>query len=444
MPTKFLHCVTFAALFLLLILAGCTQATPTAIPATPAEPTPTSTLVPTTAPTVVPTETAVVVDPEAVRTTLTDMLLSTLQVSVPVTSGVGIESAYALPLETTDESVLWLAHTTGIRSFEPEQAHVMAVYTLSDETWQEVARREFLPGETMDAPNFSPDYLGEESLAQVQIEPDHLWIQAEGGVGAHSGVYGLFSFDGAFFTEQVNGFSSSPGVGQLADVNNDGINEVLLDATDYYVFCYACGVRAVGWQIHYWDGTQMVPVELAELSEDAPAQVQEFNQTLLALVAAGLWKDAQAMLDGAAIFSYTSPTLQWNLAHVRVNATARQEVIAGESAYPLLGYVFYGDYTGAVEYMREYGADGLFIPDTDLITGTVAAGWETEVAERLSTNASAAIDQQPELAAAYFVRGWGEYIRDYDESAAVADVQKALELAPDDVLYQKSVEFLTE
>lgn len=144
------------------------------------------------------------------------------------------------------------------------------------------------------------------------------------------------------------------------------------------------------------------------------------------------------------IWIQTESALPWNLVYVRVNAEARQAEAERESAYPLLSKVFYGDYAGAVEIMRAVGADGLFIPETGLITGTVAEGWQTELADRLTGNATAALAIQPDLAAAYFVRGWGEYVRNFDEAAAVADIQKAAELVPDDALYRKSVEFLTE
>lgn len=449
----------------IFLVAACNRSTPTPAPtvaaptatptaAAPAE-TPAVTTPVTTTEVITPTApvttteavtptTPITVDPAAARSTLTALLLDRLTVSVPVTSGVGIEGAVAFPLTTTNESVLWLAYTIGIRSFDPEQAHVMAIYAPDGENWREVARTEFVSTGNPEDMGGSPDYLGEGSITQVQIEPEHLWLQVEGGVGAHSGVYGLYSFDGSNLTQQISGFSSSPGVGRVEDVNGDGVNEVLIDATDFYVFCYACGVRAILYNIWYWDGAQMTQVELQPLAGDAPAAVSAFNDQLIALAQAGLWQDAQAMLDEAAVFSYTEPALQWNLAYVRFNAEARQAAATEDTAYPLLSKVFYGDYAGAVEILRAVGADGLFIPETELITGTVAEGWQAEVADRLTNNATAALDVRPELAAAYFVRGWGEYVRAFDEAAAVADVQKAAELAPDDELYSKSVEFLTE
>ncbi len=435
----------------IVVLGACnrTEPTPTVTPPPPtvtAKPAATATMAPTEAPT--PTEPSIAIDPDAARATLRTLLLNSLAVSVPVTSGVGIESVHAFPLETAAGAPLWLAHTTGVRSFDPEQAHVMALYTPADPPtggdWDEVARQEFSFDGAADGPTFSPDYLGEGSVSQVQIEPEQLWVQVEGGVGAHSGVYGLFAFDGEQLTEQLNGFSSSPGLGRIEDLNNDGLYEVLLDASDYYVFCYACGVRAVQWEIHRWDGTQMVPVRLEPLSDDAPAAVRSFNERLIALAEAGLWQDAESLLDEAATFSYTEPTLSWNLAHVRLNAAERAAEATNESAYPLLSKIFYGDYGGAVELMRTIGADGLFIPETELLTETVAANWQVELSERIITNATAALQVNPDLAAAYFVRGWGHYLQAFDEAAAVPDLQEAVALAPTDQLFTKSLKFVTE
>ena len=94
--------------------------------------------------------------------------------------------------------------------------------------------------------------------------------------------------------------------------------------------------------------------------------------------------------------------------------------------------------------MRTVGADGLFIPTTELVMGTVAESWEPTLADWIVKTVDPALALQPDLAAAYFLRGWAAYIREHTEAAAVPDVQKAAELAPDDELYNKSLQFLTE
>lgn len=428
---------------LLLMLGGCNRPTPTPT-ATAAAPTATTapaepTAIPTEAPT--PTVTSI---PTTPKEQVEALLYSSLQLTEPTTNSIGIEGTYAFSLTTTTEQDRWLVHTVGIRNFDPLQNHVMAIYAHNDENWQEVARVELAMGDNAEEPSVSPDYLGEGSVTQVPIEPEHLWIQVEGGAGAHSGVYGLFSFDGNSLTEQISSFSPSPGVGRVEDLNNDGTAEVLLDESDPYVFCYACGVRLVQWGIDRWDGARMISVTLEALSDSAPADVRNFNQNLIALAQAGLWKDALAALDDAAVFSYTEPTLQWNLIYVQVNGEARREVAVNNPAYPLLTHLFYGDYEAALAILREIGADGLFIPESELVVGTVAEGWEPTLADWITQTVNPALDLQPDLASAHFLRGWAAYLRDHNAADAVADVRTAAELAPDEELYTKSLEFLTE
>jgi hypothetical protein len=435
----------------LLMLVGLLVAL-TACPARTPTPAPTNTPEPTSGPT--PTE-----EPEQVETPSTseppggaaeDELAALVAAKLGITTSgtttatIGIEGVKIVALENTlSEAPLWLAYTYGLRNFEPMQHHAIAIYTRQDNNWEEITTMLFTDMGAPEEPGFSPDFVGEGSVTQVQIEPSHLWIQVEGGVGAHSGVYGLFSFDGSTLTEQVKGFSASPGVGQLRDLNGDGVQEVLLDASEYYVFCYACGVRRVQYEVYRWDGAQMVRVMLSPLSEAAPAEVREFNDNLVALAQAGLWKDALAMLPEAAAFSYSEPAFSWNLAYIRLNAEARKAEAEGESpAYPLLDQVFFGDFEAAVDILRDAGADAIFIPDTPLVVGTVAEGWEPTLADWITTTVDSALAVQPDLAPAYFLRGWAIYLATQDETAVLPDVQRAAELAPDDELYTKSVDFL--
>lgn len=430
---------------LLVVLAGCNptapEATPTIAPpatepaATTAPPTATAIPEPTATPTPVP---------DTPKGQVEGMLYDSLKLTKPATDSIGIERVYAFQLATNTDQELWLAHTIGIRNFDPLQNHVLAIYEKTGESWQEVTRVELAMGDNPEDPGVSPDYLGEGTVTQVQVEPEHLWIQVEGGAGAHSGVYGLFSFDGSALTEEVSSFSSSPGVGRIEDLNNDDVAEVLLDASDPYVFCYACGVRLVQWAVERWDGTQMISVTLTTLSDAAPAEVKTFNQELIDLAQAGLWQDVLTKVDEAAAFSYTEPALEWNLIYARLNAEARRDATANEPAYPLLAQLFYGDYEAVLDILRGVDADALFIPETPLVVGTAAEGWEPTLADWIDQTVAPVIEYNPDLATAYFLRGWGAYVREYDMAAAVADVQKAAELAPDEELFTKSVEFLTE
>ena len=439
-----------AFLSALLVLSGCsnTESTPASVtlPATAtssAEPAATAVVdaPPTATPAPAATATPVPTTPKG---QVEALLYESLNVTKPATDSIGLEGAYAFQVETNSDQELWLAHTIGIRNFDPLQNHVLAIYEKRGESWNEVTRIELAMRDNPADPGVSPDYLGEGGVTQIQVEPSHLWIQVEGGAGAHSGVYGLFRFDGTAFLEEVSSFSSSPGIGRSEDLNNDGISEVLLDVSDPYVFCYACGVRLVNWAIDRWDGTQMISVTLSALSDSAPAEVSTFNQNLLDLANAGLWKDLLATLDEAATFSYTEPTLEWNLIYARLNAEARRDAATSQPAYPLLSQLFYGDYDAVLALLSDVGADALFTPQSPLIIGTPAEGWEPTLADWLVNTVDPALALKPDLAAAYFLRGWSAYLREYNTAAALADVQKAAELAPDEPLFSQSVELLSK
>jgi tetratricopeptide (TPR) repeat protein len=428
-----------------LLLAACPRPTPTpgSTPAPPATDTPAPTATPAPTETPTPPVTGAEADPADLEALVAASLGITT--SETATYTIGIEGVRAIALENPlDDRPLWLAYTYGLRNFDPLQNHLLAIYTYDGDEWLELAQVELADNGDPENPAVAPDYVGDGSVTQVAIEPTHIWVQLEGGVGAHSGVYGLYSFDGSTLALQVPGFSSSPGVGRLADLNNDGIQEVLLDATDYYVFCYACGVRKIDYTVWRWDGTQMAPVTLEPLPADAPAELQTINERALALVAAGLWKDALAAVEEAQTLSVSDPseTFTWNSALIRLNAEAKRDAIS-DSPYPLLANLFYGDFDAAVAVIRdEAWVDGAFSPDSPLITGTVAEGWEEALADWITNTVDPALAYNPDLAAAYFLRGWATYVRTGDEAAALPDVQRAAELAPDDEFYAKSVEFL--
>ena len=272
-----------------------------------------------------------------------------ITISETMTYSIGLEGVRAIQLTPTAaiDTPLWLVYTYGLRNFNPIQNHHLLLYTQQANEWQEVTRLELVDNGDPENPALAPDYVSDGAVEQVTIEPDGLWIQLEGGVGAHSGVYGLFNFDGTALNLQVFGFSSSPGVAELRDLDGDGTQEVLIDASEYYVFCYACGVRRVDYQIWHWDGSQMSPVTLAPLPTEVPATLQELNDQAIALAEAGLWKDALATVDEAVALGESDPsgTFHWNELAIRLNATAKQAEISDDPmAYPLLTHVFYGDF----------------------------------------------------------------------------------------------------
>ena len=103
------------------------------------------------------------------------------------------------------------------------------------------------------------DYVNNDSVQQVMIEPSHVWLEVQSGAGAHSGCYDLFAFDPVSQSVFAANFALQFIARRrpTADVNGDGQPDVVLDQTDYYVFCYACGVTRPQYSVLAWDGAQL-------------------------------------------------------------------------------------------------------------------------------------------------------------------------------------------
>lgn len=397
-----------------------------------------------------------------------------IQISSEGTSGLNGVSAFETA-SPVDGDPIWIAYTTGIRSFDPLQNHAVAVYKKNNDTWSQLALLEMvdnpaadanaqpaeatqaqseqpkseqsLPAEAQPAQSqtVSPDFLGPGSVFPVTVSPDRLWLQVDGGTGAHSGVFALLSFDGTTLKEEASAFSSSPGAGSVEDVNGDGIGEVILNNTDYYIFCYACGVRAPSFSILRWDGTAMVAVEPQPLAADAPADMRALNDRMLEQANAGLWKDALATMDEMISLNPQAAAgdiAQWNIAWVRVNGEARRVQAESQGgAYLLLDQVFYGDFATAVDAVRGYEPESIFNFNSPLIIGTVAEGNQEALSNAILTSVAGAIKLYPADAAtapAYFLQSWAYFLQGKNAEALSA-MEQASTLAPDDKLYQDSL-----
>ncbi len=355
-----------------------------------------------------------------------------------------------LPLHTPAGSPpLWALYSTGMRNYEldPVPSHFLAIITRNDSGWQELARIDLdaPPAGDADLVEPLPDYIDPAGVQQVAIEPSRVWLTVDGGAGAHSGTFQALSFDGAALKLELAGSAASPGAGYVADVNGDGQNEIVLDATEPYIFCYACGVRHPYFAVYTWLGDALAQVEISDLMMgQRGTPPDEDSSRAVALAQAGLWPDALAAIDEAVGRAgdddppTPSGSLRWNQALIRLNHDALLAASA-DSAYALLSQVFYGDYAAAVDLMRPYSATQIFSPTTPLVVGTVAQDWQAELSGYLVSSADAALAVQPELAAAYFVRAWGRYLADPTDPLVAFDAARAAELAPGDAFYAASV-----
>jgi tetratricopeptide (TPR) repeat protein len=350
-------------------------------------------------------------------------------------SEVGISDLYYSRFNLGDGRSLWYMHTLGLRDFS-NQNHSLGIYAFESGAWQQLAAYNF-PG--FDNPDevTGPDILNIGAVKQTFIEPTNGWLVVDGNIGVHGGTYHVFRFDGQSLTLEAANANGNPGAGRIEDINGDDQQEVLLDLTSFYVFAYAAGVRIIEYEILKWDGSDLVKVELTRL--DNTNQAAEVNNQAIDLAQAELWKDARMIINEAVHQEPDNEIIRWNEAVIETIADARENA---RSSYPLMDWVFFGDYEAVLNNMRTYAPSEIFSRQSPLIVGTSAEGSEASMAETIQTFTSSALALRPDMASAYFLRGWAIYLRDQNVPAALADVQKAAELAPDDPLFASALAYL--
>jgi hypothetical protein len=300
------------------------------------------------------------------------------------------------------------------------------VYERRGDKWEEMERVEI----------DEPDILNETSVRPANIDGESTWVELSGSAGAHGGTYHLFRYSGGKLEEVVNFSNTIPSVGALEDINGDGTPEVILNETDAYVFCYACGVRYVSYSVLRWDGSKMTPVELSLLPPGGSVATvaRDLNDRAIKLAQGELWMDALTIIEGARLAEPDDQTVAWNAALIKLIAEGRRDHVV-DSPYPLLPRIFYGDYDAAVAGIRDFSPEELFHPQTPLIKGTAAEGWEEALYSAIERTTGKAIEADPQRAGAYFFRGWARWRAAPDSPEAISDLKRAAELAPDEELF---------
>ena len=457
---KTIHLKRLLILLLIgLLVAACmptANPTPTAVTMPVTTPTlePTGQTPPTEGATAVPSPTTESAEPTAVPNT--NDLLTTVQNALPANAFDGLA---VLPLHVPDgeqpalsgstalsspKGPLWAVHSQGFRNFDldPLPGHFVAIYTWQNNSWQELAYQEL---NVLDENSVGPDYLNEHSVNQVDIDPATTWLAIDGGIGAHGGTFHLLRFDGVALHLEVMGGNASPGVGYLEDLNGDGTAEVILRQHDFYVFCYACGVRYLNFGVHSWDSAAGQMVEhsiqpLPQAVQDHPAY--QPNNRAVELANADLWPAALAQIEeaerlaGETAVPTDTAILEWNAALIRLYNQAYQAEL-DHAPYPLLTNIFYGDYAAALDIMRGYSNEQLFSATPPVTQGTMAERNEQWLADYILQQTNAAIAVQPELAAAYYFRAWATYLNNPADPQISADLQQATALNPDEALFNE-------
>ena len=411
-------------------LAGTVASTP------PAASTPVSSTEPGPMP--VPTWPSVAAPrPVADITPLLDELRTELFGSGPISpeGGGALMGVYSLPMAVPANSLpLWAVYTSGLPLAPERHNNFVSIYTRTrGGTWDELAKLELA----------CPSALDAKSVRQVRIVPEKYWLEIKGDVGAHSGCYDLVSFDGHLLQDEVSYSNSFPWPGWLADLDGDRTPEVVLDKTDHYVFCYACGEAFLDYEVRRWGGGEYAQVELANLPKSSPAALRTANNDAVGFAQAGLWRDALDAISGTLKTGTQNPTVLWNNLLIGLTGGARAQH-AQSGPYPLLGNIFYGDFEAALSLMRPFSPEQLFNTAGPLIAGTVAEGWERELSRWVIQSTSEWLQLRPDLSEGYFLRGWAEILADPASTDGRSDVARAAQLAPDDELFAASQAYLSK
>ena len=351
------------------------------------------------------------------------------------------EGFAVLPLDAPPgETSLVAIHSTGFAPFPA--GHVFGIYEIASDAVTDLG--------TLELESF-PSFILDDGVVLVRAangKPawgSDRWFAVDGGTGAHGSTFDLLRFnDSDGLRSELFWSTGIPfGAGTVVDLNEDGIPEVVLDLTDAYIFCYACGVRLFDSQILRWDPETdaLVELTLEPLPADADADLREAVDTAIALAQADLWQDARTAIGVACVLAPEDPTVFWNAAQISWIADLRVEPVG---PYPLLELVFAGNHTAAVDYLATFDPFDLIDLYGPLTAGTAAEGWESVVAETLVDYADRALTVRPDLAPALFLRGLGRFWLDPAQAdLAITDVNAAAALDPDQPLYEAFANLLT-
>ncbi len=315
--------------------------------------------------------------------------------------------------------------------------HFAAVFRLDAErAWTEVARLEI-----ESAPQRTRPRLVQSGWRPPDGAP-MTWLLVEGGTGAHAGTLDLIGFDGSTLSSALSLITPRTNAGGLADLDGDGLLEVVVDDSDPYVFCYACATELKRETVYRWDGSRLAPVELRALASELPERVQAQVDRALALVGADLWREAAAAAASAAGQAPDVDDLRW--LSILINRTASLRLAsAGQIRQPLVTAVFAGEYRAAVDLMRAHEPPQTFALNGPLVVGTAAEHDVSTLAVRLLDFTERALALEPQRAAAHAVRALGLALASPDQLAdARAAMRRAAELEPDDAFYSASLTFL--
>ena len=353
-------------------------------------------------------------------------------------------TAHAFPLGTGDAGrALWAVVTNGPQPFYVDDEgdavnffHFVALYRRNaDATWSETLYQVTL--ET--APQRTEVDVHDTGPRRAR-GPAPL-IAIRGGTGAHSGTLDVVVVEGELLRIEVSHVSARPGAGEIADLDGDGVVEIVLNSSNPYVFCYACSVEERGELVYRWDGVEYAPVPL-EAPAGLEGELAEAAERVVRLAGANLWRDAALLATETAQQAPDHEGLRLLSIVINRNASLRLGY-AGSPGQPLLTNVFAGEYGAALALMAALPPEEAFALDGPLISGTAAETDLESMVAYLLFYADEALKVRNDDPAIHAVRALGQVLASPDDLArARSSIVRALRLAPDDAFLQAAQAFL--
>jgi hypothetical protein len=259
------------------------------------------------------------------------------------------------------------------------------------------------------------DFKDGQHIAGLQLIPTYregsAFLTVDGGVGAHSSFGQIFSFDGKTLKlELTTNSDAGGGALTMVDVNGDGALDAVGDATDYYVFCYACGVRSGAEEVYSWDGTAFA-LQKAQPSADATIQAA------VTAAEAGRWNVVAKTLTGVA--TPTNPADAWTVVLLKRIVALRAP--QADDASPFMSALLYGDFDAAAKVLTRYQPTALVDSQNPAFPSDLAPFAEM-VADNVVRLSTTALTQDNTLTSAQFLRGWAQTLLDSKNAAGLADL----------------------
>lgn len=455
MPTRgFSACAALLLAGCALVLSGCGSPDPTPPPSTqtpeatettaPATPTPTTatataTPSPTSAPAVEPpAEDHVVLAAELAEIALAPVLEEFGEDAEALT-------AHAFPLGVRDdEGALWAVVTNGPQPYYQGADgngvnffHFVALYRrTNDASWSDVLSQvtlETAPQRTHTVEVLDP---GPRRTAGPGV-----LIAIRGQTGAHAGTFDVLLAESELLRTVVSQISAGPDSGTIADLDGDGVAELVFNTSDPYVFCYACAVEERREQVYRWTGLEYEQVPL-EAPDDLEGDLAAEAARVVRLAEANLWRDAASLAIETSRQAPEHEGLRW-LSTLVNRMAALRIAYAGSPGQPLLTNVLAGEYGAAFALMRALTPEEAFALNGPLISGTAAETALPTMVSYLLFYADEALKVRDDDPAIHAVRALGQVLASPEElSRARSSIGRALRLAPDDTFLQEAKAYL--